>query len=123
MPAVRPDCAAAREELVHVTGDARFQAVDTRREGATFRGFHDEVHVVRLDREVDDAEAVRGLAGAEGGSESDVHRVAEVVARASAVRSLRMRAGLATGVEALATPRGLQREFELLGAATARHLN
>jgi hypothetical protein len=52
-----------------------------------------------------------------------VHRVAEVVARAHAVRGFRMRAGLATGVLSFAAPSRFQRALELLGPTAASHLN
>jgi hypothetical protein len=140
VPAVRPERAAAVQELVDVAREPSFEAVDPRREGAALRGFHDEVHVVGLHGVVDDAEAIRRVVrgagdgdadrgveelrtkGAETGSERDVHWVPEVVPGARAVRCFGMGAGLSTGVPSLATPGGFERELELLLEPAASHL-
>ena len=122
MPAIRPECPAAREELVDVARDTRFEAMNARSEGTTLCRFADEMDMVGLHGVVDDAEAVRRLASGagdgdadrreedlgaertEGRSERDVNRVAEVVLGATAMRGLRMRTRFATGAFASATP-------------------
>jgi hypothetical protein len=67
VPAVGPETATTQDELVDVAGDADGDASDPRGEGALVARLYDEVHVIPLDGEVEDAKVGGSVGGTADG--------------------------------------------------------
>jgi hypothetical protein len=59
VPAIRPKLPAPREQIVHVARDAHGDAANPTRERTLVSRLYDEVHVIALHREMNEAKSLR----------------------------------------------------------------
>ncbi len=138
MKTVCEDLTARAEQAIDRAREANPQALHTSGEDTAARSFHDQVHVVALDREVDDTKAAaqlghvrssaHGLANdreerlltevreAVARAQGDVDRVGGVVSGPRPVRHTRTarKRWFSAGPRALASPGAGKREGELV---------
>ena len=139
MVAIAPDASLASDGLVDAPSYADHEAADTQTQTTVVAGFDDAVHVIVLDRELEDVKAVaracrQGVANcdenpfaaersnAAGSAQGDVDGKAVNVCRSRAVRDGRAPAGnrQTTGTAACAAPARRHRELHLF--PSSRHL-
>jgi hypothetical protein len=58
VPAIRPKRSTTIQKIIRVAGDPHREPAYAARQALRVARFYDQVHVVALDREVDDAEAI-----------------------------------------------------------------
>jgi hypothetical protein len=132
MVAVGPELAPAPENAVRGPCEPDRKPLEAARESELILCLHQEVHVVGLDRELEEPEAPPGGSGQRSaerredatvaerrqrpsGTKGDVHRMAGLVPRPGPVRYAHRASGwLSAGADALAAP-GAGPEFELVG--------